>query len=131
MAGLFPDASADFTVSSTSLTAVWPPFCVLAVLDKFCWPLGKECLTNKSLKSTCIIIYGKLIVKQVRQIKWRERERDAIVWKIVREGRREMESGGEGICMGLLAYWSALYLLLRVIQRECLSKSHFQFVTSM
>lgn len=24
----------------------------------------------------------------------REREEDAIVWKIVREGRREMESGG-------------------------------------
>ena len=69
MAGLFPDALADFTVSSTSLTAVWPPFCVLAVLDKFCWPLGKECLTNKSLKSTCIIINGKntkLIVKQVK-----------------------------------------------------------------
>lgn len=26
----------------------------------------------------------------------REREEDAIVWKIVREGRREMESGGGG-----------------------------------
>ena len=130
MAGLFPDALADFTVSSTSLTAVWLPFCVLAVLDKFCCPLGRECLINKSLKSTCIIINGKGKLNGERE---REREEDATVWKIVREDRREMESGGggEGICMSLLAYWSVLYLLLRVIQRECLSKSHFQFVTSM
>ena len=36
--------------------------------------------------------------KWERQIKWREREReeDATVWKIVREDRREMESGGGG-----------------------------------